>query len=191
MAKKKRKSTAKQKQGPAKKLKADGPYAKASLARLKDVVQLRPLVAGMSVAVATSTTPFKTVLEYEPAAPIMAPHCAHILAKHKQATVSAKVAYSLTAMQQFLGAANLPQQEPQPQLVLEQPLPPPPLPVHPLHAVNMTEQLLTAYAADEDFASTVDQYDQDKHGLYRTKGKNQIVVPNCQTAQSQGIGGDA
>ncbi|KAJ9532535.1 hypothetical protein QJQ45_010609 [Haematococcus lacustris] len=72
-----------------------------------------------------------------------------------------------------------PQQEPQPQLVLEQPLPPPPLPVHPLHAVNMTEQLLAAYAADEAFASTVDQYDLDKHGLYRTKGKNQIVVPHC------------
>ncbi|KAJ9534750.1 hypothetical protein QJQ45_013129 [Haematococcus lacustris] len=85
------------------------------------------------------------------------------------------------------------QQEPQPQLVLEQPLPPPPLPVHPLHAVNMTEQLLTAYAADEDFASTVDQYDQDKHGLYRTKGKNQIVVPNCQQLKAwwRCIGGDA
>ncbi|KAJ9519491.1 hypothetical protein QJQ45_000586 [Haematococcus lacustris] len=77
------------------------------------------------------------------------------------------------------------QQEPQPQLVLEQPLPPPPLPVHPLHAVNMTEQLLAAYAADEDFASTVDQYDQDKHGLYRTKGKNQIVVPNCQQLKAR------
>ncbi|KAJ9519114.1 hypothetical protein QJQ45_007675 [Haematococcus lacustris] len=46
-----------------------------------------------------------------------------------------------------------PQQEPQPQLVLEQPLPPPPVPLHPLHAVNMTEQLLAAYAADEAFAS--------------------------------------
>ncbi|KAJ9532051.1 hypothetical protein QJQ45_003783 [Haematococcus lacustris] len=76
-------------------------------------------------------------------------------------------------------AFQQPQQEPQPQLVLEQPLPPPPLPVHPLHAVNMTEQLLAAYAADEAFASTVDQYDQDQHGLYRTKGKNQIVVPHC------------
>ncbi|KAJ9532363.1 hypothetical protein QJQ45_010455 [Haematococcus lacustris] len=76
-------------------------------------------------------------------------------------------------------ALQQPQQEPQPQLVLEQPLPPPPLPVHPLHAVNMTEQLLAAYAADEAFASTVDQYDLDKHGLYRTKGKNQIVVPHC------------
>ncbi|KAJ9528781.1 hypothetical protein QJQ45_000035 [Haematococcus lacustris] len=76
-------------------------------------------------------------------------------------------------------AIQQPQQEPQPQLVLEQPLPPPPLPVHPLHAVNMTEQLLAAYAADEAFASTVDQYDLDKHGLYRTKGKNQIVVPHC------------
>ncbi|KAJ9512429.1 hypothetical protein QJQ45_013014 [Haematococcus lacustris] len=76
-------------------------------------------------------------------------------------------------------AIQQPQQEPQPQLVLEQPLPPPPLPVHPLHAVNMTEQLLAAYAADEAFASTVDQYDLDQHGLYRTKGKNQIVVPHC------------
>ncbi|KAJ9534660.1 hypothetical protein QJQ45_002928 [Haematococcus lacustris] len=82
-------------------------------------------------------------------------------------------------------AFQQPQQEPQPQLVLEQPLPPPPLPVHPLHAVNMTEQLLAAYAADEDFASTVDQYDQDKHGLYRTKGKNQIVVPNCQQLKAR------
>ncbi|KAJ9511593.1 hypothetical protein QJQ45_007343, partial [Haematococcus lacustris] len=76
-------------------------------------------------------------------------------------------------------AIQQPQQEPQPQLVLEQPLPPPPLPVHPLHAVNMTEQLMAAYAADEAFANTVDQYDLDKHGLYRTKGKNQIVVPHC------------
>ncbi|KAJ9521460.1 hypothetical protein QJQ45_008872 [Haematococcus lacustris] len=82
-------------------------------------------------------------------------------------------------------AIQQPQQEPQPQLVLEQPLPPPPLPVHPLHAVNMTEQLLAAYAADEDFASTVDQYDQDKHGLYRTKGKNRIVVPNCQQLKAR------
>ncbi|KAJ9525998.1 hypothetical protein QJQ45_009431 [Haematococcus lacustris] len=49
----------------------------------------------------------------------------------------------------------------------------------------MTEQLLAAYAADEDFASTVDQYDQDKHGLYRTKGKNQIVVPNCQQLKAR------
>ncbi|KAJ9527854.1 hypothetical protein QJQ45_005500 [Haematococcus lacustris] len=72
-----------------------------------------------------------------------------------------------------------PQQEPQPQLVLEQPLPPPPVPLHPLHAVNMTEQLLAAYAADEAFASMVDQYDQDQHGLYRTRERNQIVVPNC------------
>ncbi|KAJ9529435.1 hypothetical protein QJQ45_013693 [Haematococcus lacustris] len=152
----------------------------------------------------------KTVLKCEPAAPIMAPHCAHILAKHRQATVSAKVAYrwlrkggqSLVALissqpinpksrkrllegeeagvvQPAQPAIQQPQQEPQPQLVLEQPLPPPPLPVHPLHAVNMTEQLLAAYAADEAFASTVDQYDLDKHGLYRTKGKNQIVVPHC------------
>ncbi|KAJ9529325.1 hypothetical protein QJQ45_008006 [Haematococcus lacustris] len=68
-------------------------------------------------------------------------------------------------------AIQQPRQEPQPQLSLEQPLPPPPLPVHPLHAVNMTEQLLAAYAADEAFASTVDQYDQDKHGLYRTKAR--------------------
>ncbi|KAJ9532052.1 hypothetical protein QJQ45_003785 [Haematococcus lacustris] len=82
-------------------------------------------------------------------------------------------------------AFQQPQQEPQPQLDLEQPLPPPPLPVHPLHAVNMTEQLLAAYAADEDFASTVDQYDQDKHGLYRTKGKNQIVIPNCQQLKAR------
>ncbi|KAJ9527771.1 hypothetical protein QJQ45_000331 [Haematococcus lacustris] len=72
-----------------------------------------------------------------------------------------------------------PQQEPQPQLVLEQPLPPPPVPLHPLHAVNMTEQLLAAYAADEAFASMADQYDQDQHGLYRTRERNQIVVPNC------------
>ncbi|KAJ9509253.1 hypothetical protein QJQ45_001711 [Haematococcus lacustris] len=132
---------------------------------------------------------------------------------------------SLTAMQQFLGAANfvrkfvhnfsalaapltdltgkvgiefnwhkwpddklqafdalkhaISKQEPQPQLVLEQPLPPPPVPLHPLHAVNMTEQLLAAYAADEAFASMVDQYDQDQHGLYRTRERNQIVVPNC------------
>ncbi|KAJ9526649.1 hypothetical protein QJQ45_017586, partial [Haematococcus lacustris] len=82
-------------------------------------------------------------------------------------------------------AIQQPQQEPQPQLVLEQPLPPPPLPVHPLHAVNMTEQLLAAYAADEAFASTVDQYDLDKHGLYRTKGKNQIVVPNRQQLKAR------
>ncbi|KAJ9522463.1 hypothetical protein QJQ45_008249 [Haematococcus lacustris] len=72
-----------------------------------------------------------------------------------------------------------PQQEPQPQLVLEQPLPPPPVPLHPLHAVNMTEQLLAAYATDEAFASVVDQYDQDQHGLYRTRERNRIVVPNC------------
>ncbi|KAJ9521151.1 hypothetical protein QJQ45_022858 [Haematococcus lacustris] len=163
----------------------------------------------------------KTVLKCEPAAPIMAPHCAHILARHKQATVSAKVAYrwlrkggqSLVALissqpinptpASVLGRKRLlegeeagvaqpaqpaiqqPQQEPQPQLVLEQPIPPPPLPVHPLHAVNMTEQLLAAYVADEDFASSVDQYDQDKHGLYRTKGKNQIVVPNCQQLKAR------
>ncbi|KAJ9511239.1 hypothetical protein QJQ45_017166, partial [Haematococcus lacustris] len=76
-------------------------------------------------------------------------------------------------------AIQQPQQQPQPQLFLEQPLLPPPLLVHPLHAVSMTEQLLAAYAADEAFASTVDQYDLDKHGLYRTKGKNQIVVPHC------------
>ncbi|KAJ9513378.1 hypothetical protein QJQ45_001420 [Haematococcus lacustris] len=80
--------------------------------------------------------------------------------------------------------ATVQQQQPvvqqlQPQLVLEQPLPPPPVPLHPLHAVNMTEQLLAAYAADEAFASMVDQYDQDQHGLYRTRGRNQIVVPNC------------
>ncbi|GFH29756.1 uncharacterized protein HaLaN_28472 [Haematococcus lacustris] len=35
----------------------------------------------------------KTVLKCEPTAPILAPHCAHILAKHSHATVSAKVAY--------------------------------------------------------------------------------------------------
>ncbi|KAJ9507470.1 hypothetical protein QJQ45_006509 [Haematococcus lacustris] len=64
-------------------------------------------------------------------------------------------------------------------LVLEQPLPPPPVPLHPLHAVNMTEQLLAAYAAEQAFASMVDQYDQDQHGLYRTRERNQIVVPNC------------
>ncbi|KAJ9529120.1 hypothetical protein QJQ45_007808 [Haematococcus lacustris] len=82
-------------------------------------------------------------------------------------------------VQQQQPVVQQPQQEPQPQLVLEQPLPPPPVPLHPLHAVNMTEQLLTAYAADEAFASMVDQYDQDQHGLYRTRGRNQIVVPNC------------
>ncbi|KAJ9533254.1 hypothetical protein QJQ45_018376 [Haematococcus lacustris] len=49
----------------------------------------------------------------------------------------------------------------------------------PVHAVNMTKHLLAAYAADEALASTVDQCDLDKHGLYRTKGKNQIVVPHC------------
>ncbi|KAJ9525518.1 hypothetical protein QJQ45_003105 [Haematococcus lacustris] len=63
-------------------------------------------------------------------------------------------------------------QQPQPQLVLEQPLPPPPVPLHPLHAVNMTQQLLAAYAADEAFASMMDQYDQDQHGLYRTTPTN-------------------
>ncbi|KAJ9532447.1 hypothetical protein QJQ45_010541 [Haematococcus lacustris] len=83
-----------------------------------------------------------------------------------------------TVQQQQL-VVQQPQQEPQPQLVLEQPLPPPPVPLHPLHAVNMTEQLLAAYAADEAFASMVDQYDQDQHGLYRTRERNQIVVPNC------------
>ncbi|KAJ9507614.1 hypothetical protein QJQ45_019205, partial [Haematococcus lacustris] len=82
-------------------------------------------------------------------------------------------------VQQQQPVAQQPQQELQPQLVLEQPLPPPPVPLHPLHAVNMTEQLLAAYAADEAFASMVDQYDQDQHGLYRTRGRNQIVVPNC------------
>ncbi|KAJ9528007.1 hypothetical protein QJQ45_005550 [Haematococcus lacustris] len=82
-------------------------------------------------------------------------------------------------VQQQQPAEQQPQQEPQPQLVLEQPLPPPPVPLHPLHAVNMTEQLLAAYAADEAFASMVDQYDQDQHGLYRTRERNQIVVPNC------------
>ncbi|KAJ9519599.1 hypothetical protein QJQ45_013387 [Haematococcus lacustris] len=82
-------------------------------------------------------------------------------------------------VQQQQPVVQQPQQEPQPQLVLEQPLPPPPVPLHPLHAVNMTEQLLAAYAADEAFASMVDQYDQDQHGLYRTRGRNQIVVPNC------------
>ncbi|KAJ9507119.1 hypothetical protein QJQ45_004721 [Haematococcus lacustris] len=82
-------------------------------------------------------------------------------------------------VQQQQPVVQQPQQEPQPQLVLEQPLPPPPVPLHPLHAVNMTEQLLAAYAADEAFASVVDQYDQDQHGLYRTRERNQIVVPNC------------
>ncbi|KAJ9522963.1 hypothetical protein QJQ45_023762, partial [Haematococcus lacustris] len=82
-------------------------------------------------------------------------------------------------VQQQQPVVQQPQQELQPQLVLEQPLPPPPVPLHPLHAVNMTEQLLAAYAADEAFASMVDQYDQDQHGLYRTRGRNQIVVPNC------------
>ncbi|KAJ9517345.1 hypothetical protein QJQ45_016715, partial [Haematococcus lacustris] len=208
----------------------------------------------------------KTVLKCEPTAPILAPHCAHILAKHSHATVSAKVAYkwlrkggqSLVALissepvnpthsynlgiiepssspyaapvlfvkkksgelrmcvdyrqlnkitlrdqyplprvddlfdrsrkrhlegeeatLQQQPVEQQPQQVPQPQLVLEQPLPPPPVPLHPLHAVNMTEQLLAAYAADEAFASMVDQYDQDQHGLYRTRERNQIVVPNC------------
>ncbi|KAJ9532599.1 hypothetical protein QJQ45_010661 [Haematococcus lacustris] len=82
-------------------------------------------------------------------------------------------------VQQQQPVVQQPQQEPQPQLMLEQPLPPPPVPLHPLHAVNMTEQLLAAYAADEAFASMVDQYDQDQHGLYRTRERNQIVVPNC------------
>ncbi|KAJ9523830.1 hypothetical protein QJQ45_020031, partial [Haematococcus lacustris] len=82
-------------------------------------------------------------------------------------------------VQQQQPVVQQPQQELQPQLVLEQPLPPPPVPLHPLHAVNMTEQLLAAYAADEVFASMVDQYDQDQHGLHRTRGRNQIVVPNC------------
>ncbi|KAJ9525182.1 hypothetical protein QJQ45_020705, partial [Haematococcus lacustris] len=82
-------------------------------------------------------------------------------------------------VQQQQPVVQQPQQEPQPQLVLEQPLPPPPVPLHPLHAVNMTEQLLAAYAADDAFASMVDQYDQDQHGLYRTRERNQIVVPNC------------
>ncbi|KAJ9504628.1 hypothetical protein QJQ45_013599, partial [Haematococcus lacustris] len=82
-------------------------------------------------------------------------------------------------VQQQQPVMQQPQQEPQPQLVLEQPLPPPPVPLHPLHAVIMTEQLLAAYAADEAFASMVDQYDQDQHGLYRTRERNQIVVPNC------------
>ncbi|KAJ9513250.1 hypothetical protein QJQ45_029480 [Haematococcus lacustris] len=82
-------------------------------------------------------------------------------------------------VQQQQPVVQQPRQEPQPQLVLEQPLPPPPVPLHPLHAVNMTEQLLAAYAADEAFASMVDQYDQDQHGLYRTRERNQIVVPNC------------
>ncbi|KAJ9525786.1 hypothetical protein QJQ45_009341 [Haematococcus lacustris] len=35
----------------------------------------------------------KTVLKCEPTTSILAPHCAHILAKHSHATVSAKVAY--------------------------------------------------------------------------------------------------
>ncbi|KAJ9504903.1 hypothetical protein QJQ45_003522 [Haematococcus lacustris] len=82
-------------------------------------------------------------------------------------------------VQQQQPVVQQPQQELQPQLVLEQPLPPPPVPLHPLHAVNMTEQLLAAYLADKAFASMVDQYDQDQHGLYRTRGRNQIVVPNC------------
>ncbi|KAJ9515854.1 hypothetical protein QJQ45_008737 [Haematococcus lacustris] len=54
-----------------------------------------------------------------------------------------------------------------------------------LFVKKKSEQLLAAYAADGDFASTVDQYDQDKHGLYRTKGKNQIVVPNCQQLKAR------
>ncbi|GFH24063.1 hypothetical protein HaLaN_21781, partial [Haematococcus lacustris] len=47
------------------------------------------------------------------------------------------------------------------------------------------EELLAAYAADDTFAdiSTMDQYDQDHHGLYSTKGKN-IVVPNCQELEA-------
>ncbi|KAJ9509007.1 hypothetical protein QJQ45_001460 [Haematococcus lacustris] len=54
-----------------------------------------------------------------------------------------------------------------------------------LFVKKKSEQLLAAYAADGDFASTVDQYDQDKHGLYRTKGKNQTVVPNCQQLKAR------
>ncbi|KAJ9528005.1 hypothetical protein QJQ45_005548 [Haematococcus lacustris] len=54
-----------------------------------------------------------------------------------------------------------------------------------LFVKKKSEQLLAAYAADEAFANTVDQYDQDQHGLYRTKGKNQIVVPNCQQLKAR------
>ncbi|KAJ9518314.1 hypothetical protein QJQ45_010218 [Haematococcus lacustris] len=58
---------------------------------------------------------------------------------------------------------------------------PPPLPVHPLHHVNMTEQLLAGYRNDPVFAdiSITDTYDVDEHGLYHTKDKKQIVVPDC------------
>ncbi|KAJ9532932.1 hypothetical protein QJQ45_018046 [Haematococcus lacustris] len=209
----------------------------------------------------------KTVLKCEPAAPIMAPHCAHILAKHRQATVSAKVAYmwlrkggqslvalissqpinptpasvlsvhptstpanllsiaaQLTALiseydDVFAPFNTLPPQRPvghtiplqpgckppalpsykmsQPELLemkkqvaafLEQGIIEPsssPYAAPVLFVKKKSEQLLAAYAADEDFASTVDQYDQDKHGLYRTKGKNQIVVPNCQQLKAR------
>ncbi|KAJ9513500.1 hypothetical protein QJQ45_006047 [Haematococcus lacustris] len=48
-----------------------------------------------------------------------------------------------------------------------------------LFVKKKSEQLLAAYAADEAFASMVDMYDQDQHGLYRTRERNQIVVPNC------------
>ncbi|KAJ9515656.1 hypothetical protein QJQ45_002705 [Haematococcus lacustris] len=58
---------------------------------------------------------------------------------------------------------------------------PPPLPVHPLHHVNMTEQLLAGYRNDPVFAdiSITDTYDVDEHGLYHTKDKKQTVVPDC------------
>ncbi|KAJ9506918.1 hypothetical protein QJQ45_002465 [Haematococcus lacustris] len=95
----------------------------------------------------------------------------------KEASFGGGGSYCAAAASGAAAAEQQPQQEPQ--LVLEQPLPPPPVPLHPLHAVNMTEQLLAAYAADEAFASMVDQYDQDQHGLYRTRERNQIVVPNC------------
>ncbi|KAJ9509589.1 hypothetical protein QJQ45_011197 [Haematococcus lacustris] len=66
-------------------------------------------------------------------------------------------------VQQQRPVMQQPQQEPQPQLVLEQPLPPTPVPLHPLHAVNMTQQLLAAYAADEAFANMVDQILVEMH----------------------------
>ncbi|KAJ9516908.1 hypothetical protein QJQ45_027301 [Haematococcus lacustris] len=110
--------------------------------------------------------------------PSYSPYAAPVLFVKKKSRKRLLEGEEATVQQQQL-VGQQPQQEPQPQLVLEQPLPPPPVPLHPLHAVNMTEQLLAAYAADEAFASMVDQYDQDQHGLYRTRERNQIVVPNC------------
>ncbi|KAJ9509119.1 hypothetical protein QJQ45_001603 [Haematococcus lacustris] len=95
---------------------------------------------------------------------------------------------SLTALQRFLGAANFVRKFVHNFSALAAPLTdltgkeaPPPLPVHPLHHVNMTEQLLAGYRNDPVFAdiSITDTYDVDEHGLYHTKDKKQIVVPDC------------